>query len=62
MWAKKSCPIQEVGREVSNFVDRFRAVHRGSDVLEESRLERIGPIDRGFSSLSSGDSCMTFGC
>ena len=59
---KRSCPIQEVGREVSNFMERFRAVQKGNDVLKESRLERAGLIDKGFSSLSSGQSCMTFRC
>lgn len=43
-------------------MERFRAVQRGSDVLKESMLERARLIDRGFSSLSSGESCMTFRC
>lgn len=57
IWAKESCPIQEVGEEVKKFVQRFRGVQRGSDVLEESRLGRVGLIDRGFPSASGSDSC-----
>lgn len=58
---KGSCLIQEVGREVSKFVERLRVVQRGSGVLEESRLERAGLIDKGFPSTSGGDSCMILG-
>ena len=51
-WVKRSCPIREVGEEVKKFVERFRGVQRGSDVLEESRLGRAGLIDRGFPPVS----------
>ncbi|KAH9768815.1 Integrase catalytic domain-containing protein [Citrus sinensis] len=32
-WAKGSCPVQEVGREVKKFVERLRGAQRSSDVF-----------------------------
>ena len=57
-WAKGSCPVQEVGRDVKKFVDRLRGAQRGSDVLDESRLWRAGLIDRSPPPAPGGDSCM----
>ncbi|XP_006485823.3 uncharacterized protein LOC102613000 [Citrus sinensis] len=57
-WAKGSCPVQEVGREVKKFVDRLRGAQRGSDVLEESRLWRAGLIDRSPPPTPGGYSCI----
>lgn len=45
---------------MSKYVVRIRGVHRGSDVLEESKLGRAGLIDRGFQSASGGDLCMVW--
>ncbi|XP_052299231.1 uncharacterized protein LOC102623630 [Citrus sinensis] len=57
-WAKGSCPVQEVGREVKKFMDRLRGAQRGSDVLEESRLWRAWLIDRSPTPAPGGDSFM----
>ena len=57
-WAKGSCPVPEVGREVKKFVDRVRGAQRGSDVLGESRLWRAGLIDRSPLPAPGGDSFM----
>ncbi|XP_052290930.1 uncharacterized protein LOC127900331 [Citrus sinensis] len=57
-WAKGSCPVQEVGREVKKFVDRLRGAQRGSDVLDESQLWRAGLIDRSPPPAPGGDSFM----
>lgn len=43
---------------MKKFVEMFRGVQRGNDVLEKSRLGRAGLIDRGFSHASGSDSCM----
>ena len=43
---------------MKKFVERIRGVQMGSDVLEESRLGRVGLINRGFPPTFSGDSCM----
>lgn len=38
IWTKGSCPVQEVGEEVHNVVERIQASQESKDVLDKRRL------------------------
>lgn len=57
--SKGTCSVHEVGRKVSDVIERFRSLQSESDVLSTIRLVGVGLIDESLPSSSGGDTRTT---